>query len=277
MTLLEILGMEEIIFYENLGYLSVYALLLIIIGFGIKIIRDGRKFEKGFAQREFFIGLGLFIISVAVGEGIYLSDLVYRTYTGSRLFLPLTSTGSEASWQSIVAYELMSLINRDYYLVVLTVLLLSLSFLMMPLEKFMLKRNTPVITYLNRVLVPFPLILRILEVNMHNFFGIKVLEDSVPYYIFTGCWIFIIAVMAISILLLIGLYLRMGLKAPSGSSLKKKSFFIIIGIIIWIATIFMTANIFREISSGNWYFIPIIPTLLAVSIILLMNGFKREY
>ena len=269
--------MDEIFFYENVGYISVYCLLAIIISFGIKFIVDGRKFEKGFAQREFFIGLGLFIISVAIGEGIYLSDLVYRTYTGSRFFLPLASEGSEPSWQSILKYDFTSLIDRDYYLVVLTALLLSLSFLMMPLEKYMLKRNRPVITYLNRILVPLPIILRVLEVILYPFFGIKVLEDSIPYYIFTGCWIFILLVMAISILLLLGLYLRMGIKAPSGSSLKRKSFYIIIGILIWIVTIFYTANIFREISSGNWYFIPIIPSLLTISLLLLMNGFKREY
>ncbi|MFO8020471.1 MAG: hypothetical protein R6U96_17750 [Promethearchaeia archaeon] len=277
MTFFEILGMDEILFYENMGYLSVYTMLLIIIGFGVKFIIDGRKFEEGFAQREYFIGLGLFIISVAIGEGIYLSDLVYRTYMGTRLFLPLTSSEGQVSWQNLLGYKLVSLINRDYYLVVITILLLSLSFLMKPLEKFMLKRNTPVMTYLNRVLVPFPLILRILEVNLHSLFGIKVVEGSIPYYVFTGCWIFILLVMGISILLLLGLYLKMGIQAPSGSSLKKKSFFIIIGILIWIATIFMTANIFREIQSGNWYFIPIIPTLLAISVTLLMNGFKREY
>ena len=269
--------MEDAFLYENIAFLTVYIMLSLIIFFGIRFIYQGKKADTSTAQGDFFIGLGLFIISVAIGEGIYLSDLVYRAYTGSRIFLPLGGDTSGPSWQSIVGYELASLMDRDYYIVIFVVLLISLSFLMMPLEKFMLRRDKPVITYLNRISIPIPIIVRILEVSLNDLFGIKVVQNSVPYYIFSLVWIIIILIIAISIIILLGLYLKMGIKAPKGSSLKKKSIMIITGILLWMITIFITATIFREISSGNWIFIPVIPVFLVVSLILLSNGFKREY
>lgn len=273
----EILGMDDIFFYENIGYLSVYVMLGLISIFGIKFILNGYKLEKNNAQREFFIGFGFFIISVALGEGIYLLDLVFRTYTESRLFLPLSSEGSEYSWQSIVGYPLASLIDRDYYIVVFTFILISLSFLMRPLEKFMLRRKRKIFTILNQILIPAPLLIRILEVNLYSITGIKVIEGSIPYYIFTGFWLFTFGVIVISVSVLIGIYLKMGITAPKGSILKRKSLMIVLGIVIWLITIFSTANLFRQISSGDWYIIPVIPSLLLLTLLLLSYGFKREY
>ncbi|MHA1150472.1 MAG: hypothetical protein ACTSR8_19820 [Promethearchaeota archaeon] len=269
--------MGDAFLYENIAFLMIYIMLVLIIFFGIRFIIQGKRADNNTAQRDFFIGLGLFIISVAIGEGIYLSDLVYRAYTGSRIFLPLGDNTSGPSWQTTIGYELASLIDRDYYIVIFVILLISLSFLMMPLEKFMLRRDKPIITYLNRIFIPSPVIIRFLEVNFYNIFGIKVIQNSIPYFIFSLLWIIIILIIAISIIILLGLYLKMGIKAPKGSSLKKKSLLIIAGIFLWMITIFITSTIFREISSGNWIYIPIIPLFLLVSFILLTSGFKREY
>ncbi|MHA1755235.1 MAG: hypothetical protein ACTSVV_00595, partial [Promethearchaeota archaeon] len=168
MTINEILGFEDYFFYENLGFICVYSVLLFIIYLGLKFLKDGRKAEKGTPIRSFFIGLGLFIVSVAIGEGIYLLDLVFRSHTGKRLFLTLAPVDKSSNWQDIVGYKMASIINRDYYIVIFTVLLLSLSFLTKPLELFMLKREKPLFTYLNRILIPFPILIRTFEVLFYS-------------------------------------------------------------------------------------------------------------
>ncbi|MHA1275506.1 MAG: hypothetical protein ACTSQS_19080 [Promethearchaeota archaeon] len=170
-----------------------------------------------------------------------------------------------------------SIIDRDYYIVIFTVLLLSLSFLMKPLELFMLKREKPLFTYLNRILIPFPVLIRTSEVILYPIIGIKVVENSMVYYLFTALWGLVIIVMAISICLLIALYLKMAVTAPKGSTLKKQSLSVILGILCWIITIFLTADVFRQISKGNWFYIPLIPALLLIAYSLLSYGFKREY
>ncbi|MGQ4875330.1 MAG: hypothetical protein ACP6IY_14795 [Promethearchaeia archaeon] len=277
MTINEILGFEDSFFYENVGFICIYSVLLFIIYLGLKFLKDGRKAEKGTPIRSFFIGLGLFIVSVAIGEGIYLLDLVFRSHTGKRLFLTLAPVDKSPNWQDIVGYKLASIINRDYYIVIFTVLLLSLSFLMKPLELFMLKREKPLFTYLNRILIPFPILIRTFEVLLYSIIGIKVVESSIPYYIFTALWGLVIIIMTISICLLIALYLKMAITAPKGSTLKKQSLSVILGILCWIITIFLTADVFRQISKGNWFYIPLIPALLLIAYSLLSYGFKREY
>ncbi|MHA1343108.1 MAG: hypothetical protein ACTSQG_03925 [Promethearchaeota archaeon] len=273
MVLMDIIGMEEGFFYQNVAFIAIYIMLGLYFYFGLKFIKDSRDFDKGSAQRAYFVGLGFFIISVAFGEGIYLSDLVFRLYTGERLFYEL------AMWQRIVGYELKSFIDRDYYIVAFTFILLSLSFLMKPLEQFMLRREKPIMTYLNRILIPFPIIIRFMEVNIGHWFGneLNVVEGSLPYYIFMGLWILVIGVIALSIILLVGLYLKMGISSPKGSNIRKKSFLIIIGIIFWIVAVFLTATVFREIAAEKWYFVPIIPLLLILSLGCMMSGFKREF
>jgi len=275
MVILEILGYSEAEFFEFIAFISVYVMLGLFIFFGFKFIHDSRGFEKGTAQRAYFAGLGLFIISICLGQGIYLTDLAYRAYMDQRIFLTLSQKGF--NWRSIVGYELESLMDRDYYIVTFTALIISLSFLMKPLEKFMLRRETPIITYINRIFIPIPVIIRVLEVNFYAWFGIKVVSGSIIYYILSGLWIAVIGVMVISVAILIGLYFKMGVSAPKGSAIKRKSFLIIIGYLLWLITIFLTATIFREIEGGDWYFFPVIPILLLLSLKCISSGFKREF
>ena len=268
--------MDEIFFWESVGFICIYVMLALYIFFGLKFISDSRKHEKGSAQRAFFIGLGLFIISVAIGEGVYLSDLVSRFYTGGmnsgvRIFYRVKM------WEVIAGYNIASIIDYDYYIIIFMSLLMSQSFLMKPLEKFMIRRDRPIVTYLNRILIPLPLLIRVLEVNLESWTGISLVEGSLFYYIFTGLWILVILVMAISIMMLMGLYLKMGIKSPKGSNLRRKSFLIIVGILFWVIGVLLTSTIFRDIERGDWYLFPIVPLLLVVPLKCMTFGFKREY
>jgi len=232
---MEILGMEDTFFWVNVFYISIFAMLGLFVFFAIKFIFDSRGFDKGSAQKGYYLGLGLFILSVAIGESFYLLDLVFRTNFGNRIFYQVEPGQSVSfNWPDVVGYPITSLMNRDYYIAIFLILLISLSFLMKPLEKFMLRRETPVVTYLNRILIPAPILIRVFELNLNNWFGTQVLEGSVPYYIFTVLWIFVIGVIIVSILMLLGLYLKMGIKSPKGSNLRKKSFMIILGILFWL-------------------------------------------
>lgn len=277
MALFEIFGVEEGFFWGNVGYISVYIMLGLCIYFGIKFIHDSRQFEKGSSQREYFIGLGLFIISIAIGEGTYLTDLYLRILTGgmnegTRIFFTIEM------WQELIGYNLESVIAYDYYVAITITLLLSLSFLMNPLEKFMLRREKRILTHLTRILTPFPFIIRVFEVNLASWFGpnFQVVDGSVPFYVFMALWFVIIGIIAISISFFIYLYLKMGIKAPTGSSLKKKSILIILGFFLWIIAVLLTSSIFREVEDGSWYLFPIVPVLLVLALSCMVSGFKRE-
>lgn len=269
---------DDSFLWENVFFISTFAMLCIFIIFAVKFISDSRDFEKGSAQKAFYMGLGLFIISVAIGEGFYLLDLVFRTHFGGRIFYQVEPTKSVAfNWPDVVGYPLGSLMNRDYYIAIFLILLISLSFLMKPLEKFMLRKDKPVVTYLNRILIPAPIVIRIFELNLKNWFGIQVLEGSIPYYVFMVLWIFIIGVIVFSIGILMYLYLKMGVKSPKGSNLRKKSFMIIFGIIFWLLAVFLTKTIFDQIDGGSWYYFPIVPLLLIMSVSSMIYGFRREF
>jgi len=275
---MEILGMEDTFFWVNVFYISIFAMLGLFVFFAIKFIFDSRGFDKGSAQKGYYLGLGLFILSVAIGESFYLLDLVFRTNFGNRIFYQVEPGQSVSfNWPDVVGYPITSLMNRDYYIAIFLILLISLSFLMKPLEKFMLRRETPVVTYLNRILIPAPILIRVFELNLNNWFGTQVLEGSVPYYIFTVLWIFVIGVIIVSILMLLGLYLKMGIKSPKGSNLRKKSFMIILGILFWLMAVFLTNTIHDQIDGGDWYYFPVVPLLLVLSLSSMMYGFKREF
>ena len=109
--------------WENVYLISIYLLLGFYFYFGIKFILEGRSFGKESPQYEYFMGLGLFFLSISLGEGIYLSDLTYRFYNeGQRIFFNLET------WQSIVNYQFESIVNRDYYVVSFIFFLISMSF-----------------------------------------------------------------------------------------------------------------------------------------------------
>ena len=269
---------DDLFLWKNVFYISVFAMLGLFIFFGLKFILDSRGFEKGSAQKGYYLGLGLFILSVAIGEGFYLLDLVFRTHFGNRIFYQV-EPGQLVSfnWPDVVGYPITSLMNRDYYIAIFLILLISLSFLMKPLEKFMLRREKPIVTYLNRILIPTPLLIRVFELNLNNWFGIQVLDGSITCYIFTVLWIFVIGVIVVSILMLLGLYLKMGIKSPKGSNLRKKSFMIILGILFWLMAVFLTNTIHDQIDGGDWYYFPVVPLFLVLSISSMMYGFKREF
>jgi hypothetical protein len=279
MTLMNFLQTPEELLGKNAFYISIIVMLLLYIIFGIKFIKDSRGFDKGSAARGYYVGLGLFIISVAFGEGFYLMDLIFRTHFGGRIFLKLDpgALSSIDDWQHFAGVRIDVLfINRDYYIAIFVILLVSLSFLMKPLEVFMLRRERPIVTYIDRILIPIPLLIRMFEVNFYSWFGVQVLEDSIQYYILTGLWIFVIAMLVISIALLIGLYLKMGKESPKGSSLRRKSFLIIIGIGFWIGAVFLTKSV-HDMLKTDWYAFPAIPLLLVLSLGCMISGFKREF
>ena len=128
MPLMEILGMTDEMFGKTAFYIGIIVMLFLYIIFGIKFIRDSRRFEKGSAARGYYVGLGLFIITVAFGEGFYLTDLLFRTYFDGRLFLTIDpkGIGSVDDWQYYAGVEIASLINRDYYFAIFLVLMISL-------------------------------------------------------------------------------------------------------------------------------------------------------
>lgn len=97
------------------------------------------------------------------------------------------------------------------------------------------------------------------------------------------------------------LYLDLGVKAPEGSILRRRSRMVITGLVIWVICLFITSEIMGEITNvlspfgpnmeaaaGTWPFLVkemglyilfplIIPTLLLTALAFLVRGFKREW
>ena len=192
-----------------------------------------------------------------------------------------------------------SMIGGDDYVVGFTMVLLALTFLVYPLEKYLLSRK-PMLTVVVSVAVPMPLILRLIEIN-HQIFGLELAADSFDKLIFTFLWIFVVAVVILSILFVMKLYAELGFKSPAGSILRQRSRMVIFGLTIWVICVFLTSEIHFEISDINspynfqytgslnpiaefvheyslYYLFPlIVPGLLYIALTYLVFGFKRDF
>jgi hypothetical protein len=279
---------------NTIGIIVAYIGLAMAISFylelAISFISRGRKSENK-AQGTYYKGLGMFILSVAFSESAYLIDLLNRYIFDRRIFLE--SVGYPDPFQSFI--------DADYYLVAFTMILVGLAFLMYPMEKYLYANRTKTLTLTISVCIPFPLIIRAIEIN-HTALQLDLSsKDTFHYQMMMFAWGFIMLLGLLALLYLMKLYLDLGRKAPQGSQLRKKSGMIIWGLIIWLVAIFSTSAVMREISRvdssfGPWvinapgtfeYFIQtsglysllplLIPSLMILAVALLVSGFTRDY
>ncbi|MHA1733154.1 MAG: hypothetical protein ACTSU5_14500 [Promethearchaeota archaeon] len=268
--LVDLIASEPVIMPYLLFYFLVFGLALIFVFFGVNFLVQGLREKENLAQRSYQVGLGLFIISVAICESSYVFDLATRFFFNQRVF------------RTDADYPFASLINRDYYLLIFTTLLVSAPFLLYPIEKHMLKRR-PTLTIVSAAMSPTPLIVRFAEGLVAQSTPIE--SGSLPYAAFAIVWGFIILVIALGVLIVIVLYMKMGAAAPPGSKLKRKCIEVVVGFLAWVGAIFSTSSAYTAINpaSGapftmvNWFYVFLVPGMLFLALILLVSGFRRDY
>lgn len=270
-----------------LTFILTGAMIALYIYFGANFFIRGRR-SKNEAQRSYYQGLGFFIITVAISEALYIADYLSRVLYGERIFRTI------ADWEASLGVQTESIFGQDYFIFIFMLLSFGLVFLASPLEKYLLGRKRKPLTVAAAASIPIPIIARFLELQIPVWTGEPIEELSGNYMITSAVWFINLGVIIFTLLILFSLYLKMGVKAPPGSKLRRKSKEIVLGLFIWIFAILMTSTILGEVwdNGDEWlariaadlviskayYVLPfIIPALLLTSLGLVANGFTRRY
>jgi hypothetical protein len=246
--------------------------------FGLNFISKGKK-SNNEIQKSYYKGLGRFIMTVAVSESMYVIDYLSRVLFNRRIFSPLSD------YVPLVgATQLDSMFAYDYYVAIFMLLSCGLVFLFYPVEKYLLARKTKVLTISSALCIPVPFIARFVELSIEKWTGEPLAEDSLNYYITSAIWLVDVLIIVLSVFVLFSLYLKIGVAAPPGSILRKKSRFIVFGMVIWVTSILCTSLLLRQIwddfnpADPLLFLYPfIIPVALGGSLAMISYGFTREY
>lgn len=270
-----------------LTFLLTGAMIALYIYFGFNFFFKGRRSNSD-AQRSYYQGLGFFIITVAISEAMYLADYISRVLYEERIFRTI------GDWEAALGIQTDSVFAQDYFIYIFMLLSFGLIFLAIPLEKYLLGRKHKPLTWAAALSLPLPLLARFLELRIPVWTGNPIEEYGSNYMLTSIVWFVNLGIIIITLLILFSLYLKMGVKAPPGSKLRRKSKQIVLGLFIWIFAILMTSSVLSEVwENGNewlnmidagltlgviYYILPfVIPTLLLSSLGLISNGFNRRY
>ena len=231
--------MEIKSFYYVLGgfMLDFYALGL-MCAFGLHLILVGRK-KSNEIGKQYSIGIGLFFLSVAISAITYSVDLAHRTFIGGRLF-PASAEYKE------MGFEFASLHPESYFLAILLFLLLAFSFLMKPIELYMLNRPKAVMSKMCIGLAPLPVLIRIFELLTLP------QEGSGLYWVFTGLFAVVWLMVVITALSLLSIYFRMAIK--STGDVRKRGFAVVVAMLVWLASIFTRPTFLKQIAENPYSF-----------------------
>src|SRR6056297_1944323 len=119
--------------FQLLGFILDYTALLLIMAFGVRLLLNLDVCVND-SQRQYQRGLGFYFISIASSALIYGIDLTSRTYFSGRIF------PAEAQYDAM-GYVFDSFHPESYFILILMFILISLHFIMKPIEKFMMNRK----------------------------------------------------------------------------------------------------------------------------------------
>ncbi|MHA1818954.1 MAG: phosphatase PAP2 family protein [Promethearchaeota archaeon] len=251
--------MIDPIYFEYAGFILEFFAIYLLYTFGLHLLINAKKKENEVAK-QYDLGLALFFISIATSALIYTIDLFHREFIGGRIF------PAEAEYKAM-GYIFDSMHPQFYFIILLTFISLSLYFLMKPIEKYLMPYKKQIISYICLIEVPLPAIIRIIELQFLP------LKGTPLYMVTTGLFIMIWLLIGISVLSLIGIYIKLSIK--STGDIKKKSIAILFGIILWLLITFERSNFLKQIKSLPWTFW-ILSTLEIAMLSLLVYGFSES-
>ncbi|GAB4305127.1 MAG: hypothetical protein Kow0069_00480 [Promethearchaeota archaeon] len=257
---------------DFLYYLLMFSVLSLWLYFGLSFYLKGVREKENLAQKSYQKGFGIFITCAVALETLFVADSFLEEH------YDLTFFNSEGD------YGLDSIVYSDFFVLAPAVMFFSLFFLLYPVEKYMLKRSRASIATVNVALAPFPFVVRYVEVNLDDWFGVALESQSLPFFAMTVVWVTLIGFAFLSILVVMALYGRMARAAPKGSKLRRKCWYVIFGLFLWATGLFSTGETHNriwafwapEIIFGR-LFLFWTPFLLIISLLLLASGFSREY
>jgi membrane-associated phospholipid phosphatase len=252
------LNMENY-FIVLLGFLLDFYAFSLIFAFGLHSVLEGRK-KTNEIQKQYSTGIGNFFMSISASSMVYGVDLTAREFFGARIF------PARAEFEAM-GFVFDSLHMETYFILILVFLLLAVSSIMKPIEKYVMNRPKAIISKIALVLSPLPIIIRILELIFLP------LEGDILYYVFFGLFGIIWLIIAISVFLIVGLYLKIAIK--SAGDIRKRSFAVVVSIIIWLVTIFQRPNFLKDMDNDPETFW-LIPLIVLVMLACFVYGFSES-
>ncbi|MBD3351150.1 MAG: hypothetical protein GF364_06665 [Candidatus Lokiarchaeota archaeon] len=284
---------EVYFLYLVIYYILMGALIGQFILVGLDFVGKRKKFQNNKAQRVYFRGLGIFILCVAICQILYLIVAVDTLMFNNPN--PIFNEDSDYDVGTLKLFRSFWFFNEDKFVITFFILFASLPFLTHPLEKYVLARKNNILTWICGVTAPLILLARFVEMNLYHWFGIEVLpaaysstgQDTTAYLGFAIWWMYVVFMLFLAITLLMKLYLDMGVKAPEGSKLRKKSKLICFGLIIYVIAIVTTQNASKELLDMScqepiWGCLTYIfgfstPIFLFIVLLLFRKGFSRDF
>lgn len=254
-------------------YSLLFSVIALWIYFGLQFFLKGVREQENKAQRTYQMGFGVFITLAVALEGLYVISVFLSDYYDINLF---RTEGD---------YGIQSIVYEDFFVLTPAVMFASLAFLLYPIEKFMLKKDHPTFSILNLIIIPFPFIVRFIEANIEGWTGMELDGSSIAWFGVTIAWGFLFIIAFLSVFLVMALYARMAKAAPAGSKLKRKAWFVNVGLLLWATGLFSTGESHSRIwywHVPDWSVLGMIwffwtPVLLLISLVLLTSGFSREF
>ncbi|MHA1731128.1 MAG: hypothetical protein ACTSU5_04260 [Promethearchaeota archaeon] len=221
----------ETIAADPWGFAELVAMLLSVVAhfiLGGKFLLSSRSNEKIESLRRVEQGYGAWFISIGLGYGTYVLDRFWRFfYEGNRFF---------------TSYE-DRVINRDYLLISFLFLAIAFTFLTFVIDKYLLNRQKPVLSFLCVALIALAILLRPLETAFYD-------PDDPPGLVSDVLGYVLYAGIAIVLITIVGLYVSVAKSSPEGSALRKKAVTAVLGIILWVSMLMFGNNQFDK---AGWF------------------------
>jgi len=269
-------------------FIFIYMALALWAYFGFQFIGKSALDRENPAQKSYFRGFGMFVVVVALLEGLYVLGQITSIFAGFDLFW------TTIRWQDYLrqiygmpTFQLNTLWNNDYWILMTTLVIFSLSFLTRPLEKFMLGNQSAPLATACIVLSPMHVIVRIFEINFYGWFGVELTTTALATSIFYILEIAVTVVIVFAFLVVVYLYYKMAMSAPKGSALRRKSWEVEIGLFIWLFALFST-SLHQNFISATYSLYPnilpiawVLPFLtgfyMIIALLLMSSGMRRDY
>ncbi|MHA1732447.1 MAG: hypothetical protein ACTSU5_10915 [Promethearchaeota archaeon] len=261
----------QILDVEFLYYLFVATVLAVWLYFGvIYLIRSVH--EENLAQRAYWRGFGIFVTLAAAFEVLFVADMFYEIYGGN----PLLNRAED--------YGIASINYSDFFVVMPSVMAVCAGLLIRPVEKYMYKKETCAVSRLYFVLSPVPAVARVFEVNLDDWFGLDLVWGSLPFFVMTAVWVFVLVMAVLTGVFIVGYYHRVGQAAPPGSKIRRKVVEIEAGIVVWAVgmstTLWARQELWKFWAPQYPYgpmFLFWTPAFLLAALVLLTSGFSRIF
>jgi hypothetical protein len=241
---------------EEVEFFVRFALLIFLINYCIIMYKSARVQDAAISQKEIAKGFGNFVLAINLAQILFLVKLVYDELSGKYLFPRYIKIG-----------------GTGYEYIMMLCFALAFSFLMKPIEKYILQRERFWITKMNQIALILLLIPLIIAFLLN--------QPEVPiwtYLAYPGLAVFAIAAL-VSIFGSFLFYIRLGIQGIG--EIKKKGYLIGFGmILLYLGLILVTVSFSSLIGIETiheimlWVDALFGPSLMVIGAVMVIAGHK---